>query len=117
MVSRLEATNAALAAAIAQFSEDDGKRLALAAADMVLSETAQSPDRDELNLASLVEDLDAVAWDLQDQDDPGYSAAFVRARAMNALLCAVRGDVEDAFYEALHATADPGSVTSLVLGA
>ena len=115
MVSRLESTNAEVAAALAQLSEDERNRLALAAADLVLSETGQSLDRDETNLTALVDDLDAAAWDLQDQGDPGYSVAFARARAANALLCAVRGDAEDAIYEALHATVHPASVTSLVL--
>ena len=114
MVSRLESTNPEVAAAFARLSADERNRLALAAAGLVLSETGQSPDPDENSLIALVDALDAAAWDLQDQGDPGYPAAFARARAATALLCAVRGDAEDAIYEALHATLHPASVTSLL---
>lgn len=117
MVSRLESMNPGAATALAALSTDERTRLAFAAAEMVLSETRQSPDRDEASLAALVDALDTVAWDLQEQEGPGYEAAFARARAVNALLFAVRGDPEDAIYEALHATANPGAVGSLVLGA
>ncbi len=117
MVSRLESTNAAVATALAALSTDERIRLAFAAAEIVLSETGQSPDRDEASLVALVDELDTVAWDLQEQGGPAYEAAFARARAVSALLFAVRGDSEDAIYEALHATASPRSVSSLVLGA
>ena len=64
-------------------------------------------------VAELVEELDAVAWDIQDGDNSAdstaYLKAFRRARAVNALWNALAGanleDIMDCVYEAF-ATGD-----------
>lgn len=56
-------------------------------------------------------DLDEIAWDLTDEDGPSaesYPAAFSRARAANAIWCAIGVDADDAadaVYEGLAALA------------
>jgi hypothetical protein len=57
-------------------------------------------------VASIVHDLDVTAWDLQDENDAQYEAAFQRARAAaaveQALITSEAAAVETA-YEAHHA--------------
>jgi len=60
------------------------------------------------DLATLVDELDASAFDLQDAgDEDGYVEAFARARAVHAVLFAVGRDAaeaaQEASYEALNA--------------
>jgi hypothetical protein len=63
----------------------------------------------ETRSSGLVNALDEEAFGVREQVDAGrrpyddYAAAFARARAANAALCAVRGDTTGAFYEAVHA--------------
>jgi hypothetical protein len=70
---------------------------------------APSDALSEPRLSDLVTELDDQAFDIHDAVDAGtrpygdYAEAFARARAANAVLCAVRGDTNGALYEALHA--------------
>jgi len=82
---------------------------------MALTETNQSPPRDPDELAVSVETLDAVAWNLQEQGSLGYQAAFARARAVSSLLFAMRGEVDEAIYEAIHASRMPDDIRALVI--
>ena len=84
---------------------------------MVLAETKQSPPRDPDELALTVETLDAAAWDLQEDGSPEYEVAFARARAVNSLLFALHGEVDEAIYEAIHASRTPDNIRALVLKA
>jgi hypothetical protein len=60
-----------------------------------------SPQRDVL--ASLRDELDALAWDLQDAGSSSdYPAAFQRARAASSLWYALDEDAETAALEAVY---------------
>jgi len=45
----------------------------------------------------------------------GYQAAFARARAVSSLLFAMRGEVDEAIYEAIHASRMPDDIRALVI--
>jgi hypothetical protein len=65
-------------------------------------------------LQQLTDELDEVAWDIQDQIDPpaldGYQAAFRRARAVESLFFSLDTDpltaACESAYAAFHALAD-----------
>ena len=73
----------------------------------------------------LVEELDVVAWDLQDSDgsgdSPAYLLAFRRARAVDSLWNALAGgDLEatmDCVYEAFAASDSHEALEQLVVSA
>jgi hypothetical protein len=74
-------------------------------------------------LASLVDELDEIAWSIQEAVDEGssgteYLSAFGRARAVAAVLYATDPDPEiaalEAVYEAGSATADDLAVIAVV---
>jgi hypothetical protein len=98
----------AVAAWIATEVDLDDQR----AVDAVLAirggKVGESPIRSRM--AELVEELDVVAWDLQDTveqagsggDDPAYLEAFARARAADALWCALSNEPLEAAIESAY---------------
>lgn len=81
-----------------------------------------SPERDAVQ--SLVDQLDRIAWDIQERveagsaDEADYVAAFAKARAVNAVWYALASDALDAAaeatYEAAAAIDDPESLSAAV---
>jgi hypothetical protein len=79
-----------------------------------------SPERGAVQ--ALTEELDEVAWDIQDQadgaDNADYAKAFMKARAANALWYALDEDpleaAAEAAYEAGAAIEDPQSLRTAV---
>jgi hypothetical protein len=77
-----------------------------------------------IELKSLLDELDELAWDIQDEAEAGnvpwdrYSEAFARARAANSLLFALSPDpfvaATEAAYEANAATNDFERVTVII---
>lgn len=66
----------------------------------------------------LVEELDVVARDIQDTgDNPGYLAAFTRARAANALWYALVGADLDATMECVYEAFATSDVTESLIEA
>jgi hypothetical protein len=92
--------------------EDDRVR----AAGDAIREGRFGDSSERTELRALVEELDMAAWELQrdvgagDAEDEEYAAAFRRARAVNALWCALDADpataARDAVYEASHAVGE-----------
>jgi hypothetical protein len=75
-------------------------------------------------IAALVEELDNRYFELQELlDEEGERskadvlAAFRRARAANSLEFAVRGEADEAVYEAAASTEDVGTLRQVVMGA
>lgn len=111
--SELSALSSAVVAwALGQVEIEDPR---LVAALSALKERRES-DRVRDELWELVQELDELAWDIQesdvsDQADDAYAHAFARARAANALCYALTTpasseSVADCLYEAQAATGD-----------
>jgi hypothetical protein len=109
---------AALAARVAQLDQASVRQ----ALDLLDQHALDQVPRDQL--ASLVDELDEIAWSIQEAEDEGSSAgaeylsAFGRARAAAAVLFAADPDPEiaalEAVYEAGSATADDSAVIAVV---
>ena len=99
MTQRLEVENAELAAAFRGAASHVRRRLALRMVERALG--AQEPP---LEVPDDLPGREALAARLDSSDD---EADFRRARAAAAAVFLRRGAYEDAFYEALHARADP----------
>lgn len=134
---RLDTVDPQLTGLIEALSSDDQRTLAVECARLAVSATGltdarvgalltvlSSPERCDAacleELGSLVNELDSAQWELADAVDDGdasqheYLAAFGRARAANAVLCAANDDSKiaalEAAYEAIAAIGDPASV-------
>jgi hypothetical protein len=101
----------------------DAALVALAALDEC--RFGQSEEREAT--LRLVDDLDEVAWDLQERSERGdasqaeYLAAFCRARAASAIAFALDADAfvaaTEGIYEAQAAISDLDAIRSIVGGA
>ncbi len=90
-------------------------------ADLVRSPTPVLDESQRLAVEQLYLELDEIGWDLQDLIDEGtateeeYAAAFVRARAVNALWDAMDPHAETAASRALYESISATDVETVTL--
>ncbi|MCC2315001.1 hypothetical protein [Cellulomonas xiejunii] len=118
-MDRLQGQWPDVAAVLASLDAVERRRVAARAAAHALEVVdLGTPEGDEQAVTAQLQQLDVIAWQIQDDDTApagAYETAFRRARAVNAYaLSRFGGSPDDALYEALHALGAPSDAGSVL---